>query len=98
MTPGQFNAAMWAAMEWGEGTPDQRLAQRCPEMSPAEREAAFAQCRQVTDKAYSLAPGVKSGGNDGSPVLMQAFPMLEKEMAQRAITQALYYHWRDTGE
>jgi len=98
MTAHQFNAAMAATMEWGEGTPDHRLAVQCPEMSPAEREAALAECRKVTDRAYELAPGVKSGRNEGSPLLMRAFPMLNEEQAQRAISQALYYHWRDTGE
>lgn len=102
MTPKQFAAGMESILEWGpqrQKSDDERLAERCPEMSPREREATLKECAQVTSRAYGYAEKIKRGQmDDARSALRNEWPMLTEEHAAQAFTQAMYYHWKDTGE
>ncbi|MBN9503197.1 MAG: hypothetical protein BGO01_19660 [Armatimonadetes bacterium 55-13] len=102
MTTDQFNSAMETVLEWGPErmkTDDERLAVRCPGMSPKERAEAIRVCGQVTSRAYEYAAKAKSGGTHlVIKALRKEWPGLSSENASRAVSQAMYYHWRETGE
>ncbi|MBN9503196.1 hypothetical protein ABT09_03755 [bacterium SCN 57-13] len=93
---------MEVVLEWGAqalAPVHERLAHRLPEMTAQEREALVSQCRMVTERAYDYAGKIKAGlMNNAIDALREEWPMLSQENAGHAFTQAMYYHWKDTGE
>jgi hypothetical protein len=71
-----------------------------PGMGAVAVRAVLARCAELEQMASGFAPLIKRGGRSQGAVikkLEQALPGLEPELAQQAISQALYFHWRDEG-
>lgn len=75
-----------------------RLRKRQPALTDNELKQALSEAWKVLGEAEAHAPAVKSGGSGASQALMRNRPWLTAEQASQAISQGLYYHWRETGE
>lgn len=88
-------------LQWGPErmTPEpERLRSRVREnLSDQEVEQALSEARKVLSHAESIAPNLKQGGGSGNQSLQQKWPWLTSEQASQAISQGMYFHWRETG-
>ena len=95
-------AATKIVLQWGpeRQTPEaERLRNAYPNLTDAEIQQALRAGHEVIQHAEELAPKIKERKlHSGSEVLRKKRPWLDDETADSAITQGLYYHWRETGE
>lgn len=96
-------AATEVVLQWGPEAlrpKDVRLRERFPHLTDEQVKYAISEGQRVLGDAEALAPRIKKGPMDesGNETLRKSRPWLSEEAAGHAITQGLYYHWRDTGE
>lgn len=96
-------SALEVVLTWGpeRSTPEaDRLLARHPGLDAATVTDALAEAHRVLTEAEGLAPGIKGTGPSTTTRrrIRRDHPWLTGDLLDRVVNQALYHHWRDTGE
>lgn len=100
MHPKLLRHALDVVLTWGPErmTPEvERLRQKQPSATEQELQDALQEAHRVISFAEQLAGGMKANQVNGERRLCDEFPWVKKSQVSHVITQAMYYHWRDTG-
>ena len=97
-----LRAATMVVLTWGpeRSMPEpERLLQQFPDLSEDQVAIALNEGHRVLSEATDLAEGIKDGSipKSGNQTLRDSRPWLTESLAGSAITQGLYFHWRETG-
>jgi hypothetical protein len=95
-----LRAALDVVLTWGpeRSTPEpERLAELRPNLDVNLIQQSLSEAHSVLCSAEELAGGAKAGSGPGVSVLLDRFPWLTEDRAQSAMSQGMYFHWRETG-
>ena len=101
-----LNQGLNLAMEWGSDwlqPIQERLAQRQPALSAAERDAINAICQAAmrfghqTVYALAEAAGPNARREDFAAALHARYPWVDADNQARLFSQGMYYAWKDLG-
>jgi len=100
MPPKLLCDALDVVLTWGPERmiPElERLREKQPDATEQELKEALEIGHQVLSYAEKLAGGIKANQVNGERKLLEKYPWVTKSQSSHVITQAMYYHWRETG-